>query len=1156
MRELSQSLGPRKMLCRTRALAVRTLVAFLLLAIYGLAGGETGRAQELRADLSAAVSNGHGRLIFTFNEEVRSDVQVSNGILIVSFERPVAVSIDQINRRLPGYVNTARRDPDGTAVRLSLARRVTVNVMEAGEKLFVDLLPESWAGLPPGLPQEVVDELARRAREAERRARSNAVVQPQRQPDSRLAPVRLRLSRAPTFSRFAFEMPEPIGVAAERDGQELRIRFDAPVKIDLGEARLHLPVGVVGLDVAFEERHSTAKLVLAPNTVVREFREDRAFLVDVTPPPVGGGVPPAIVELAANAEAEMERARAQAEAIAAEQASAAEAAARRLLPPLAATADEAAAPAPLELANTGLANGKLVPIVGRSSGYFTLTFGFSEPVPAAMFTRGDNVWLVFDTPREIDVSAIAEDQTRTVQNAEFLRSDLGAVVRLKLVRPRLPSVVREGEHWTLTLADHVVAPSQPLPTRRTAGRDAEGAVFIPLEAPGQLHRISDPEVGDTILAVTAQPPSRGILRGQNFVEFRALASMHGLAFVPYADDVSVALSAQGVTVRRPVGLAVSNVPAPPLPSKAISARKQTALETEIWKAEADSPFVAREAALMNSLSASSVEQRTEARLMLARFYLAHEFAAEAKGVLEAGAREDNEILNRPLFYLLRGLADLNLGRAQEALADFTNKQLEGVREAVLFRTIALAELGRWAEMRETLRFGADALPDLPVAYQRRVLLSAARAAVETGDIAGASRALNDLEGMDVPPSMQPAFTLLAGRIAESIGRFERARALYETVAAVEDGPDAAEARLRSVAMRQALGELDRSKAIERLETIAVSWRGDRIELAAIQLLGRLYIAESRYRDAFRLLDVALAIDPEAESTHEFHTELATVFEDLYLTGKSQTLPPIEALALYYDFSRLTPIGRRGDELIRRLAERLVAVDLLEQAAELLDHQINYRLTGVAKAQVAAKLAIIHLMNRKPAEAVRVLAGSRVPQLPQELRERRLFVEARALSDTGRHAVALELLEPLQGPDADRLRADIAWAAKQWREAGERLEKLLGERWKADKPLDTAERHDVLRAAVAYSLGEEAIGLSRLKEKYGPRMGETPEGKVLALLTSPEGGTAATLAEAAKALASFDSLTAFLKHYRERYPEMPLPPDPAPMGSLLSKRAAR
>ncbi|MCC6946284.1 MAG: hypothetical protein IT539_00820 [Bradyrhizobiaceae bacterium] len=1151
---LSQPLEPRRFFHRAGALAARVAVALLLLVLYGFAGAEIARAQGLRADLSAFVNNGHGRLIFTFSDEVRSEVNVSNGILIISFGQPVAVSLEQLERKLPGYLNATRRDPDGTAVRFSLARKVTVNVMEAGEKLFVDLLPEGWAGLPPGLPQDVIDDLARRARDAEQRARTKVVAQP-RPVTGPLSIVRLRVSRAPTFSRLAFDMAEPIPVTLEREGQEYRVRFEAPVKIDISEAKTHLPQGVVGLDVALEEARSIVKLVVVPNAEVREFREDAAYIVDVSPPSLQGGAPPSVVELAANASVRAEAVRARAEAAAAEFSSAEEAA-RRLNPPLAHAASEDIAPAPLDFVSAPMAGGPVVPILGRNSLQFSATFGFADEVAAAMFMRGDTVWLVFDTPREIDVSALAEDPTHTVQNAEYLRSEFGAVVRLKLSRARLPSVIRDGTNWTLTLADSVTAPSRPVPLRRAAGENDRGAVSIPFAAPGQVHRISDPDVGDTIVVVTGQMPARGILRGQNFVEFRALSSIHGIALVPLADDVAVSLSADGVTVQRPVGLAVSDLPSAPPPPKEAAVRRNTPLEVEIWNAEEKSAFADREADLIRSVSASSPGQRHDARLMLARFYLAHEFAAEAKGVLDAGMREDDQLAKYPLFYLLHGMAELKLGRPESALADLTSQHLAGVQEAVLLRAAAQAGLGRWTEVRDSVRAGTNALPDLPLSYQRHIMLTAARAAVEVGDFSDASRIMNDLEGMDLPPSMQPAFAVIAGRIAEGIGRFDRARSLYDHVAALEEGPDAAEAKFRSVAMRVARGSLDRPKAIDRLETLAVSWRGGRLELETIRLLGRLHVAESRYRDAFKLLDAALIIDAESELTHEFHNELATVFEDLFLTGKSATLPPIEALALYYDFSRLTPIGRRGDELIRRLADRLVSVDLLDQASELLDHQVNYRLSGVARSQVAAKLAEIHLRNRKPAEAVRVLTATRMPQMPQELREQRMFIEARALSDSGRHTVALELIEHLRGAEVDRLRAEIAWAGKQWREAGERLEKLLGERWKEEALLDATERHDVLRAALAYTFGHETIGLDRLREKFGRKMGMTPESKVLSLLAADDGTSAGTLTEAARALANFDSLGSFLKLYRERYPERPLPPDPQPMGSLPQKRAAR
>ena len=1145
--ELGQALGRRSALSRVGRRTSVLLLGCALLAAQAVAAATSAHSQDVRVELTGMVENGHARMIFTFEHENKAEVQVSNNILIVSFAKPVTVETESLRERLPGYVQAVRRDPDGTAIRMSLSRKVTANVMEAGDKLFVDLLPEGWRGLPPGLPQSVIDDLAKRARDAEKKARVK-VAEPVEAPVTEV--VRLQVSTAPTFARFAFELPNPIPIAVEREGQELRLHFNSPVRIDLGAARLQLPKGVVGLDVAFEQRRSTVKLVLAPNAEARDFREDRSVLIDVSPGPISQGAP-TVRDLASEADAQAERDRARAAAAEVAEVAKSERAEQSQQPPMA-TATGADAPASFEMTKFTGDSGAVVPVVGRNEGRFSIDFAFSDPVPAAVFTRDENIWIVFDTMRAIDVSGLTDEPTRTVHEARYLRSDLGAAVRIKPSIARLPSIEREGNTWRLTLAESITTPSRPLPVRRVPNADQRGAVLVPLDSPGQVHRLEDPAIGDTLFIVTAHPPARGILREQSFVEFTALASTHGLAFAPLADDLAVTVTPDGALLRRPEGLAVSSVAsqAPPPKEIVVEDRKRTILDPDTWKAEQALNYAEREGELMEAVAASPAGNRINARLMLARFYLAHGFAAEAIGTLEAGVREDNQLLTRPLYFLLRGLAELSIGRPSEAMKLLKNNKVVDIPEAANMRAVAYTDMGMWTLARDSLRAGSDAFDDMPAELQRRVIFSGARASIEVRDLGDATRYLNELELAKVPDGDKAELALLSARVAEGVGRFDRAKTLYESVVEVDEGPASAEALLRLISMRYARGELARTKSIERLETLAIMWRGDRIELDAIRLLGRLYVAESRYRDAFLLLDAALMVDPEADTTHEFHGEMASVFEDLFLTGKAEALPAIEALALYYDFSRLTPIGRRGDELIRRLADRLVSVDLLEQAAELLDHQVHYRLTGAAKAQVAAKLAIVHLLNRKPAEAVRVLSATRMPQLPVELREQRMFVEARALSETGRHQAAIELMENLRGPDADRLRADIFWAARNWRESGERLEALVGERWKGEEALDASDRHDVLRAALAYTLGGEQLGLSRVKEKFAKKMGATTEGKVLELLISSESASPRTLTEAARALASFDSLGTFIERYRSRYPDQPLGADPVPTSSLF------
>jgi hypothetical protein len=89
--------------------------------------------------------------------------------------------------------------------------------------------------------------------------------------------------------------------------------------------------------------------------------------------------------------------------------------------------------------------------------------------------------------------------------------------------------------------------------------------------------------------------------------------------------------------------------------------------------------------------------------------------------------------------------------------------------------------------------------------------------------------------------------------------------------------------------------------------------------------------------------------------------------------------------------------------------------------ELLQYQVDHRLQGAVRAQVAARLAVIYLMNRKPEKALATLRSSRNSDVANALRNQRLLIEARALSDTGRHDLAIEIVSSFDGREAVRVR---------------------------------------------------------------------------------------------------------------------------------------
>ena len=104
----------------------------------------------MRGEASVTTTGGYGRIVIRTGAEVESQVRMTGGILVIQFRQPVDVPVDRLGAAASEYIGAARRDPDGRALRFALAQKVKLSSMAAGDRLFVDLLPESWTGEPPG----------------------------------------------------------------------------------------------------------------------------------------------------------------------------------------------------------------------------------------------------------------------------------------------------------------------------------------------------------------------------------------------------------------------------------------------------------------------------------------------------------------------------------------------------------------------------------------------------------------------------------------------------------------------------------------------------------------------------------------------------------------------------------------------------------------------------------------------------------------------------------------------------------------------------------------------------------------------------------------------------------------------------------------------
>ena len=1240
-------------------------------------GGEVNA--PLRGEVVAREENGYARLVFTFPEPIEFERTIANGVLVLSLKTPVDIDLSGLALSVPSYIVAARGDPGGRSLRFALARRLTVAVLPAAERVFVDLLPEGWQGPLPTLPEAVVAELVERAREIERAKRlaRNGI--------STLSsvPLTLRVGRYPTFSRIVFEWNDAVKTVLSRSGNTVKIKFNRPGEVDLTRLNVDPPPNVRGARMDTEDGRTEVEIDVAIGADVRGFRENTSYVLDIAsddglglgetdiigegraasvlpPSPTGdekiklSGTPLPLLNADAQGSAARdglaERAVAEGSSLSAEagpdpskpthfasstvdpnadpakparisgdleitvsplviagRAPASEpvpsepapredpqnaskttsdanpsppppATPPIAVPPTGTQEGEELAPVQMRDAGTGaggseklaqtdpaatqdeampgsifdapdkpdqtmeaLSGGlpKAKPKVGAKIVGETLRISlpFGVPVAGAVFQRAQTLWMVFDTDAELDFTAIARVGADRVDDVSVVVSGRMQVIRVKLKRRYLVTASPQSRSWLVSVGDLVLDPTTPVALERALRTDGRSKVVANLPDNGNVHWISDTGVGDQLAVVTAYGPARGMIKRQEFVEFAALPTAHGLAIKPIADDLAVRIAYADVVITRDSGLTVSAerwqgyVPG----QKGTSdGTRPGFINFDDWQQGGPEDYRFQVRRLARTISRLEQGKRAAVRLELARLYLAHQLGAEALGVLQLGVEEDGEVANDPVFRAMRGVANIFMNRLEDARADFNVRGLAQDPHSALWRGLIAARQGRWREAQLMFEEGGVALDAYPPARQTAFRLAAARAALMTNDLESATRHIDALPVADLGAAEQRKASLLAAKLARALGKTDQALTIFRRIEKGPWGQEAAEAQFNRVSVEVQNNIIPLAEAIETLETLAISWRGDDIELSVMQKLAELHVQTGNYQRALGIMREAVIAHNDEERTRQIQEDMTEIFEGLFLDNGVGDMKPLEALSLYYEFRELTPVGRRGDEMIRKLARRLIEVDLLGQAAELLNHQVENRLIGAARAQVAADLAMIYLMNHKPELALRAIRRTRQAVLPTTLQRKRNMLEARALAELGRVDMAVELLGSMQGADIEELKADALWRGKRWQDAGAQFEKMLGDVWQGDAGLSDPQRLNVMRAGISYSLANDRIGTDRLRRKYIAKMASSPDAVNFDVVTKIGQGKGIAFNTLAAEISEIDTLSAFIENFRKRY----------------------
>jgi len=1004
--------------------------------------------------------------------------------------------------------------------------------------------------------------------------------------------IKVRAGKHPTFDRLVFDWDSAVDYGISRDGDRVVIRFSKPGQADLASVRfMELTFGDTVRNVG-GANGLAVQMDVPAGSEVRDFRLDGKVVLDIirsdaeklppdtatrvtsaetpaqrtsppprqaaatpapaastqppvptirlaNPPPVPGErpEPPVIPEttdprenVAAGTEAEDAQAAAEDHS----------AATLDLAQPA-----EQAAPAPGATGSVDLIvvappsdDPQATDENGLDPSVTAIRIDPNVPTAAVAFVRSDALWIAFGLPN-LDVAPLVEGPAAgQLRRADIYALDGGTAYRFPLPPGLYPRMGRDGRVWEVELAPVVT----PAPSARI---DIEGTdisagkrLNVSINVAATVLELVDPTIGDRLLLIPALESGQAVREGRRLPQLEILPAVQGMVIRPLVSDLEVDAGTETVKLYAPGGLLLNAdrrallAAASSTPETANSARL---FDLEVWQRGPLATFEKNRTTLEAQIAALEDADKSVSILDLARLNFSHGFGAEAEGLVQLATEFDPELADKPEVVALRGAAEALRGAGPDALADLSIDALSIHPEAALWRGVALARQGRWVEAGKEFSRSGDIVLSYPNGLYLEISTLMSEALLVVDEVNAAEALVNELErrGQKARVNLD-AINYLRGDINMRRGLVDEGQALWRQVAdAGSDQLYRVKAKYGLIEAGLARGDMPKKDAVEELEKLRFAWRGDTLELAMLRRLGTLYLDTEQYFAGFDLLRRAAGYFPGSQQSEVLTSDMAQAFRQLFVDGEADKLSPIQAYALFDEFRELNPIGVTGDKVIQRLAERLISVDLLGEAGEILQQQVEFRVTGPEKARLGARLAGVRLLDDMPELALEALDLSEVPEnLDPALVQERMLLRARAYQEQGEPEQALAVIAGLNTLQADRLRADIGWRSGNWKVAGRALFGLLD----APPPegqVPTQEQSQlIMNTAVALSLASDQPGLNRLRDTYNDAMALTPLADSFRLVTRPLTGTLlADMDTLQQQMQEVDLFGEFLNSYR-------------------------
>lgn len=740
----------------------------------------------------------------------------------------------------------------------------------------------------------------------------------------------------------------------------------------------------------------------------------------------------------------------------------------------------------------------------------SLRFVWNTPVNIAAFTRNGKIWMVFDRPNNVDINKLKEEAGYLAKEIYTLPHPSGTIVIIEPQENVKYALRKEGLLWIMDLytgrAPKFETQNFTIYTQFDSLKNSY--LFMPTTFAGNIIAILDPEVGDAISISTTSQLGLGHDSYYSYPDFDILPSAQGLAFVINAPDVILNRGNSGITLKaigrslnitgdldqlkqRQLNLDSGNNDSTP-----------SIFDFSISEQLRNQSFIDTIESFKKQILSAPMDDKNALRIKMAQYYIYNGLGAEALYILNKMNDLKLPETNTEYFHAMLGVANFLSRRYPEAVEHFSFGRIPNTTEGLFWRTIAQSAF-RFEESNNTIILTHISLMhDYPQAIKDDIAIIAARSAIAVGDDLSAQNFIDILNSVpDRIRNLNPQITYLIAQKLEMQGYLRNAIKEYQQLLNSPSAMFSAYSRLRHTILSQMLNFIDGQTAVAELEKVRFAWGEKDFQIKLLSKLSDFYLKTHDYYNALRALnEEGFIVDDKTKIS--ISQRMVKIFEDIFIGNHAdENLTPIKSLALYEDFRWLGELSPNQYTIMQKLADRLVAVDLLPRAKNILLSLImKDDLSDADMARVGARMAIIYLFERTPELALSILDSTEKPNIPQPIAAPRRLIKARALADIGQTDEALEILKKDFSPNALKFKFDIYWRTQDWDNASNTIKYLIKEPVKGE-PLSQEQIGYILDWATTLKQAGKRTVLVRLHNKFAPYFKNTEHYSTFNVLTN-------------------------------------------------------